>query len=176
MSTVDRQPTEPGQPRRRRRRRRPRGPRPPVPRPEGAVADAPGPTDRAAASEATASEAAGGEAAVDLTAWPEEPEVVNERRFEADGETWIARPVVESAIGHGAGARAYIVAVRFFRARDDTPVSEVLIPRGRFEMLYDEELVELLHRATPLKDAPEPRGRGRRSPRDEPDDELPLEG
>lgn len=99
------------------------------------------------------------------------------RRFEAGGETWIARPAGESAIGHGAGARAYLVAVRFYRPEEPVPVSEALIPRGRFETLYDEELEELLRRATPLAEAPEPRDRGTpRAGEVDADDELPPEG
>jgi len=130
----------------------------------------PGPEDAGAAGPAVSSEAT-----ADPIPWIDEPAAEDERRFEAGGEVWIARKAGESAIGHGAGARAYIVAVRFFRAGDETPVSEVLIPRGRFETLYDEELVELLHRATPLKDTL-PRDRGRASARAELEDELPPEG
>ncbi len=160
MSGADRQSDGPGEPRRDRGSREHRPPaHAPAPRPEEADTGGPAPSRPPKASPAAGHDA---------------PAAAGERRFEADGETWIARPMGESAIGHGAGARAYLVAVRFFRAEDDTPVSEVLIPRGRFEMLYDEELEELRRRATPLAPPPEPRDREVSGARNtEPDDEPP---
>lgn len=131
----------------------------PAPRPGEAAPGGPVPVRRAMTGPAAGSGA---------------PAAESGRRFQAGGETWIARPMGESAIGHGAGARAYLVAVRFFRAEDDVPVSEVLIPRGRFELLYDEELEELLRRATPLAPAPEPEDREPpRAHTEEPDDLPP---
>ncbi|HEY8470381.1 MAG TPA: hypothetical protein VIL18_12095 [Longimicrobiales bacterium] len=91
-------------------------------------------------------------------------------------EWWVARPAGESAVGHGAGARAYLVAVRFYREGDDTPVSEILLPRGRLEGLYPEELEELLHRATPLRQQERPAPPPRRAPIEAEEDEIPPEG
>lgn len=151
MSDADR----PGGPRRERGDREHR----PPPRPGDAAPGGPVPIRRAMTGPAAESGA---------------PSPESGRRFQAGGETWIARPVGESAIGHGAGARAYLVAVRFFRAEDDTAVSEVLIPRGRFELLYDEELEDLLRQATPLAPAPEPEDREPpRAHTEEPDDLPP---
>jgi hypothetical protein len=83
-------------------------------------------------------------------AWGEAEPLPTDRKFQVGDEWWIARPAGESAVGHGTGARAYLVAVRFYREGDDTPVSEILLPRGRLEGLYPEELEELLRRAKPL--------------------------
>jgi len=168
MSGADRQPDGPGEPRRERGGREHRPGRAPRRRPRAEDPGVP-----AASRQPTAAPAAGSESP---PAWNDAPAAAEERRFEVDGETWIARPMGESAVGHGAGARAYLVAVRFFRGEDDTPVSEVLIPRGRFEMLYDEELEELLRQAKPLAPAPEPRGgEPPRASIDELDEELPPE-
>ncbi|HEX7089022.1 MAG TPA: hypothetical protein VF192_02730 [Longimicrobiales bacterium] len=100
---------------------------------------------------------------------------VPERRFQAGGEWWIARPAGESAVGHGAGARAYLVAIRFYREGDDTAVSEVLVPRGRLDTLYPEELEELWRRATPLGRPDRPAQPPRRA-RAEGEDGAPPEG
>lgn len=73
------------------------------------------------------------------------------REFTVDGEVWLARLAGEGVGGTGTGAVAFLVAVRFYSAAaPEQAVREVLIPRGRFEMLYDEELVELFRTARPL--------------------------
>jgi hypothetical protein len=73
------------------------------------------------------------------------------REFTVDGEVWLARIAGEGVGGTGTGAVAFLVAVRFYSAAaPEQAVREVLIPRGRFEMLYDEELVELFRTARPL--------------------------
>ncbi|HEX7117555.1 MAG TPA: hypothetical protein VF212_02125 [Longimicrobiales bacterium] len=73
------------------------------------------------------------------------------RTFTADGQTWIARIAGEAIVGTGAFASAALLAVRFHRADEpDRPLREALIPRGRFELLYDDELAALLRTARPL--------------------------
>ena len=73
------------------------------------------------------------------------------RRFALEETEWIARLAGEGYGGTGALAPGYLAAIRFCRADSpDEPVSELLVPRGRFESLYDEELRELLARAEPL--------------------------
>ncbi|MBI4409554.1 MAG: hypothetical protein HY561_07585 [Gemmatimonadetes bacterium] len=82
---------------------------------------------------------------------PAEAEPAAERRFLAEGVEWIARVAGESVYGTGAFGLAPLVAIRFSPAT--TPESmerEALLPRGRFEVLYDEELVELLRSAKRL--------------------------
>jgi hypothetical protein len=73
------------------------------------------------------------------------------RRFTVDGEEWIARIAGEGAVGTGSGPAAFLVAVRFYpAAHPETPAREILIPRGRFDSLYDDELRVLFHSARPL--------------------------
>lgn len=81
------------------------------------------------------------------------------RTFEAESVRWIARVAGESAFGGNAGF-ARIVAVHFFREDDepDLPRFEALLPVGRLEALYEEELVELLERAVEI-DPPAAAGR-----------------
>jgi hypothetical protein len=73
-----------------------------------------------------------------------------------DGKEWSARVVGEVVGGTGARGSAYLAVVQFYPAGGDagegrgaTP-REALIPRGRFEYLYDEELIELFRAARPL--------------------------
>lgn len=74
-----------------------------------------------------------------------------ERYFLMDGEAWIARQVGEASVGSSALGAASIVTIRFYRAAEpDRPQREALLPRGRFEMLYDEELRALFHAARRL--------------------------
>jgi hypothetical protein len=74
-----------------------------------------------------------------------------EREFTVDGEEWLARIVGEGVGGTGAGAVAYLVAVRFYPAgKPGEAAREALLPRGRFEMLYEEELIELFRTARPI--------------------------
>lgn len=75
----------------------------------------------------------------------------NKRSFMMDDVEWTAHIAGESAAGTGAGsAHAYLVAVQFTRQGDAYPSREALLPRGRFEHLYDDELRELLKSARPL--------------------------
>lgn len=70
------------------------------------------------------------------------------RRVEIDGGEWIARLVGHGVIGHGALTRAGVVAIRFTRVdAEDKTFREALMPAGRFEALYDEELRDLWREA-----------------------------
>lgn len=88
---------------------------------------------------------------------PEKPmEAGEERTIVVDGKEWVARPAGGGVAGTGELGGAYLVAIRFHpvatagSTRRNGAVRETLIPRGRFENLYDEELVELFHRARPV--------------------------
>lgn len=84
-------------------------------------------------------------------ATPEPPATV--RRFRVDDVDWIARVAGESVYGTGPRGRAPLESVMFARAEaPDEPVSEALVPRGRFATYYDEELRRLLGRARPVDD------------------------
>src|SRR5690606_917937 len=62
------------------------------------------------------------------------------RSFAADGEAWIARIAGESTAGSDSFAAPALVAIRFARARTpEHDEREILIPRGRFQSLRDEE-------------------------------------
>jgi len=104
-------------------------------------------------------DSAGTNAAVDAGAPPSlgDPSAPDTgRRFTVDGQEWIARIVGEGAVGTGSGPAAFLVAVRFYPAdQPETPAREILIPRGRFDSLYDDELRVLFHSARPL---PPPNG------------------
>jgi hypothetical protein len=89
-----------------------------------------------------------------------------ERAFTVDGRDWVARIAGEGVGGTGARGGAYLVAIRFYPAhasarsgdeevareqgRRGAAVREALLPRGRFRLLYDEELVELFRSAKPI--------------------------
>lgn len=84
-----------------------------------------------------------------------------ERRFTRGREEWVAKIVGEASAGSGLMGSAHLVAIRFEplddgetkenhergKDRQKREAREVLIPRGRFEYLYDEELIELLDSA-----------------------------
>jgi len=93
------------------------------------------------------------------------------RSFAADGEDWIARIAGESTAGSDSFAAPALVAIRFARARTpEHDEREILIPRGRFQSLRDEEFADLLEKARPLQDPDDPprsrRGGARRPGRD----------
>ena len=74
-----------------------------------------------------------------------------ERQFDADGRMWIARLSGKGAYGTGSYGLGLLDAVHFFAADAPTvPVREALLARGRFETLFDDELIRLLGAATPI--------------------------
>jgi hypothetical protein len=74
-----------------------------------------------------------------------------ERRFEHDGRTWVARLSGKSAWGTGSYGLGLVDAVHFADAeRPDLPLHEVLLAHGRFDTLFDSELVALLRVAVPI--------------------------
>lgn len=95
-----------------------------------------------------------------------QPDPDERRIFAVNDEEWIAYVAGKGASGSGAYGLGMVVAVHFARASAaDQPVSEVLLARGRFRGLFDEELRALLAQATPIvTDAP-PRTDPRRSRR-----------
>lgn len=70
--------------------------------------------------------------------------------FEADGETWVARPGGVGAAGWGERGVAPIEAIHFYRPGEDRPRFEALVGRGRLPWLHAAELQELLRRASPV--------------------------
>jgi hypothetical protein len=73
------------------------------------------------------------------------------RGFLADGEEWVAWRSGAGAVGTGAWGLGRVEAVHF--ARPDSPgrpLREALIAKGRFDNLFEDELAELLRRATPI--------------------------
>lgn len=73
-----------------------------------------------------------------------------ERAFQASGRTWVARVAGEGLGGTGRLATATFVIVHFLAEGEQAPRFEALLPRGRFDGLFDSELQELLARARPL--------------------------
>lgn len=79
------------------------------------------------------------------------------RVLDVDGERWIAWVAGAGAGGTGSQSRAFLVSVLFATEDDpETPRREALLPRGRFENLYGEELLSLFRGAALLPPA-EPR-------------------
>jgi hypothetical protein len=84
---------------------------------------------------------------------PQAPEVGpagGGRSFRVGEEAWVARVAGTGLGGTGHLASARMVIVRFFRAGDERPASEALLPAGRFDHLFDDELARLLASARPL--------------------------
>jgi len=76
--------------------------------------------------------------------------------FSVDGEAWIAIPAGAGAYGTGHTGLAPLQAIHFARASaPDAPVFEALLPTGRFETLFESELVALFRTATRIV-PPEP--------------------
>jgi hypothetical protein len=78
---------------------------------------------------------------------------MSERAFEVDGEQWIARLAGGSAAGSGALGLGMLEGVDFALAAEPArPLREVLFQRGRFDNLFDEEIVAMFrmsHAITP---------------------------
>lgn len=83
-------------------------------------------------------------------------EAGEDRTIVVDGMEWVAKLAGGGVAGAGELGGAYLVVIRFQpaaaegSARRNGAVREALIPRGRFENLYDEELVELFRSAKPV--------------------------
>lgn len=70
------------------------------------------------------------------------------RSFSCDGVEWTAWVSGGSAYGTGNRGLGNLEAVHFGHAdAPDVPLMEALIARGRFETLFDEELVGILRAA-----------------------------
>lgn len=78
-------------------------------------------------------------------------EAADERQFEHEGRTWIARLGGKAACGTGSYGLGLVEAVHFYDAPDaDRPQREALIAHGGFHGLYDAELIRLLAEARPV--------------------------
>lgn len=78
------------------------------------------------------------------------------RRFEADGVPWVAWLSGSSAYGTGTCGTASLEAVHFAHADSPTqPSYEALLAAGRFDGLFDDELIALLRAATRIVDPSE---------------------
>lgn len=74
-----------------------------------------------------------------------DPDPATSRQFEMDGIRWVARVSGKSAGGTGPYGLGMLVAVHFANADEpERPRFEALLPRGRFEGLFDDELRTLL--------------------------------
>lgn len=77
--------------------------------------------------------------------------IAPERQLTVGAEAWIAWLGGKGACGTGSYGLGLVEAVHFARAdAPDRPLREALLPRGRFEALFDAELLELFERATPV--------------------------
>lgn len=75
------------------------------------------------------------------------------RPFACDGESWVAWPSGGGAYGTGVYGPGNIDAVHFGRAdAPETPVFEAVLAAGRFEDLFDSELVDLFRTARRVVD------------------------
>ncbi len=72
------------------------------------------------------------------------------RSFQVGDESWVARVAGTGLGGTGHLASARFVGVQFFRAGEAEPSFEALLPVGRFELLFDSELAQLLATARPI--------------------------
>lgn len=76
--------------------------------------------------------------------------------FTVDGEAWLALPAGSGAYGTGHTGLAALEAIHFAPASTPAaPAFEALIPAGRFENLFEVELVALFRSATRIV-LPEP--------------------
>ncbi|MGQ0814587.1 MAG: hypothetical protein ACT4O1_08985 [Gemmatimonadota bacterium] len=73
--------------------------------------------------------------------------------FTCDGEEWVAWRSGGEAYGTGVCGLGNVDAIHFARSTArDVPLFEALIATGRFESLYDEELVQLFREARRVVD------------------------
>ena len=73
------------------------------------------------------------------------------REIDVDGVKWIARLAGSSAAGSGAFGLGMLEGVDFALAEQpDRPLREALLQRGRFEMLFDSEIVALFATSNPI--------------------------
>ena len=74
-----------------------------------------------------------------------------DRSIEIDGVAWIARLAGAGAAGSGSLGLGRLEAIEFSHAvTPGRAVREVLIQKGRFDHLYDAELIELFARSTAI--------------------------
>lgn len=95
-----------------------------------------------------------------------EPDPAERRSFVVGDEEWIAFVAGKGAWGSGSYGLGMVVAVQFVRASaPDQPVREILVARGRFSGLFDDELRALLAEATPIVTDAQPRAESTRRER-----------
>lgn len=88
---------------------------------------------------------------------PPEPEKAEQlpalaRTFEHRGRPWLARIAGEGACGTGARGRAYVVAIHFCPAENESsPVREALVAAACFAALDEDELRALYDAAKPIE-------------------------
>lgn len=83
---------------------------------------------------------------------PPEPTPVLVRRFSVDGDDWLARQAGVGSGGTGEVGLARLVAVRFYRPEQpERARREALLPTGRLENMYDDELRDLFRQAQPIE-------------------------
>jgi hypothetical protein len=74
-----------------------------------------------------------------------------ERQFMHESRMWIARLGGKGACGTGSYGLGLVEAVHFFEPSEpERPLREALVARGRFEGLFDEELIRMLTSARPI--------------------------
>lgn len=85
-----------------------------------------------------------------------QPTVPFRRRFRVADTEWLAWVSGFGAYGTGNAGLGTVQAVHFALAQDpDTPLREALMPTGRFEDLFDEELLRLYAESREIR-LPEP--------------------
>lgn len=76
------------------------------------------------------------------------------RPFTADGVEWVAWTSGGGAYGTGNRGLGNVAAVHFARASEpDLPLREALLAAGRFDDLFDTELLDLFRTARRVVDA-----------------------
>jgi hypothetical protein len=84
--------------------------------------------------------------------WPE-------RVIEHEGRQWVARLGGKGACGTGSYGLGLVEAVHFADpAEPDRPLREALLPFGRFESLFPDELIRLLVSSRPVTGSGEAQG------------------